>query len=217
MCLTLCGCEAGSLRGGACERFVRNDDVEVRVRIAPREDGGRGVACRIRLTNVSGCTVVVFDDPSLPTIVHVPLLSPPEMGRADVFYGLSPAPAGVDFYGCEGFEWRALAPGQSHEWRVVVADPLVENAHYGNPEYDAPHSSFYRKRPTEMHWDTLDVRVACLLFRRNAEIEAIGGSDILDAETLIEIDGTEAPSLDHQRILGLRFGRSDLPHTPTPG
>jgi hypothetical protein len=199
------------------DRFVRNDDVEVRVRIAPREDGGRGVACRIRLTNASGCTVVVFDDLSLPTIVHLPLLYPLGTWRADVFYGLSPMPAGVDFYGCEGFEWRSLAPGQSHEWRVVVADPLVENAHYGNPEYDAPHSSFYGKRPAEMRWGTLDVRVAYLRLEGDAAVRALQGVETLGFGPVITDGHVKRSPFDHQRILGVRFGRSDLPLTPTPG
>jgi hypothetical protein len=155
---------------------------------------------RVEVKNVSPRDVLIFDDnapsqdyvPGLPTVLH----APPD--TADVFWGLSKMPDYADFYAPEYFRCRVLPAGGIHRYEFRVDNPLTENSLYGNPAYENPGSSLFRRKPAQLVWRTLRVRVAYYALDDSALMHRLSKGGLSEGQ-MEEINGTSQVIFKYQQ------------------
>jgi len=174
-----------------------NEDIRVELRIqALAPEAQEGVWCSLHVYNRSDSQLVVFDDPGLPTVLHVP----PD--TASVAYALAEQPQYALFEVPERFHWKALPPGGDHQYRFRVVTPLVENAHYGNPAYDDPESSYYQNRPAVSNWCKLAVQVGYLLLDKEG-VADLSAHEKVSRGLHVQVGKNSRPVKSLQRQIGL--------------
>jgi len=159
--------------------------------------------------NVGTEPIIIYDDPSLPTILHEPF------NGADVLFGLRPNPTHALYEGAERLRWLVLQPGSYHKYAFCVSNPLQENAPYDNPAYADQKSEWFGRRPKDLFWAVLKLRVAYIIYSSNVQ-ERLRSDTALTYHIGVLANGRTQSVLDLQISVGLSLWRTQTSYEGGP-